>query len=325
MRNTVIASTGRYLPAREVRNADLDWFPATAIEKVSQKTGVLSRRNAAPDECTSDLACRAAQACLERVKVAPEDIEGIIVSTSSPDRMQPATAVRVQHLLGARRAFAFDINSVCSGSVYGINLADSLIKSGNHERILFIAAELYTKILNKKDFSTFPYFGDGAGAILFEPGDQERGVVRSVLHTDGGGSEIITVPSGGTMLPFEQITNPRSACFRMDGRTVFEFATRRGPEVIREVLADAGIPPQEISLFISHQANINILHQIADQLDVPHDRFFVNLDRYGNTASASVLIALDEALSAGRVKAGDLVVTVAFGGGLSWGANLIRI
>lgn len=324
MSNAVIVSTGRYLPVNEVRNEDLDWFPAGALAKISEKTGVLSRRATAEGECTSDLAFHAAQACLEKAGVAADDLEGVIVSTSSPDRLQPATAARVQNLLGARRAFAFDINSVCSGSVYGISLVDSLIKSGNHRRILFVAAEVYTKILNREDFSTFPYFGDGAGAILFEAGG-DRGVIGSVLRTDGSGCDTICVPGGGTMMPYGQIANPRSAYFRMDGKTVYAFAIAKGAEVVRELLEREGVAPEEIRLFVSHQANINIIHAIADSLEVPRERFFVNLDRYGNTASASVPIALDEALASGQATQGDLVVTVAFGGGLSWGANLIRI
>jgi 3-oxoacyl-[acyl-carrier-protein] synthase-3 len=324
LRSAAIVATGRYLPVNEVANTDLSWFPVDALARIGEKTGVLARRAAADDQCTSDLAFHAANACLSKVGFPPAELEGIVVSTSSPDRVQPATATRVQHLLGASGAFAFDINSVCSGSVYGISLVDALIKSGRHDRILFVAAELYTRILNKNDFSTFPYFGDGAGAILFEAG-HNRGVLDSVLRTDGGGSEVICVPAGGTMMPFEQITNPRSAYFRMDGKAVFAFAIAKGTEAIQELLARSRTTPDEVSLFITHQANINIIYGIADALEVPRERFFVNLDRYGNTASASVLIALDEAIASRKVTQGDLVVTAAFGGGLSWGANLIRL
>jgi len=324
MRHAVIAGTGSYLPPNEVRNEDLNWFPSDALRAISEKTGVNARRNAADDQCTSDLAVLAAQACLDKAGFRAEALEGIIVATSSPDRIQPATAARVQHLLGANKAFAFDINSVCSGSVYGISLAHSMIKSGNHDNILFIAAEIYTRILNPRDFSTFPYFGDGAGAILFRHG-REGGVLHSRLHTDGTGSDTICVPAGGTMMPFHKMANPRHAFFKMDGKAVFSFAVEKGPAVIYELLDTARLSPSDISLYISHQANINIVARIAETLGVPADRFFVNLDRYGNTAGASVPIALDEALTCGRAQPGDLVVTVAFGGGLSWGANLIRL
>jgi len=324
MRHAVISATGSYLPTNEVRNEDLNWFPADALRNISEKTGVNARRKAAENQCTSDLAFLAAQKCLEKAGYPPDELEAIIVSTSSPDRIQPATAARVQRLLGARNAFAFDINSVCSGSVYGISLADSMIKSGNHNNILFIAAEVYTRILNKQDFSTFPFFGDGAGAILFQTG-QEGGVLHSVLRTDGNGVDVICVPGGGTMMPFEQIANPRFAYFKMDGKAVYAFAVEKGAEVVLEVLDKFRVTPGDVSLFVSHQANVNILNAIAETLSVSMDKFFVNLDRYGNTASASVPIALDEALDSGRAKSGDLVVTVAFGGGLSWGANLIQV
>jgi len=324
VRNAVVVSTGHYLPGNIINNADLSWFPVDALPKIAKKTGVLSRRAAAAGQCTSDLAFHAAQACLDKVGLPAGELDGIVVSTSSPDRVQPATATRVQHLLGARKAFAFDINSVCSGSVYGIDVADSLIKSGRHERILFVAAELYSRLLDRNDFSTFPYFGDGAGAILFEAG-RDRGVLDSVLHTDGGGSETICIPAGGTMMRYESMPDPRCVYFKMDGKTVFSFAVAKGAEVIGELLARSHLAANEVRLFVAHQANVNILHSIADALAVPRERFFVNLDRYGNTASASVPIALDEALAAGKATAGDLVVTVAFGGGLSWGANLIRL
>ena len=326
MRNAVIASTGSYLPETIIKNEDLDQFPPGAIKKIGEKTGVYARRNAAPDQTTSDLAFEAARACLEKSGRAIDTIDGIIVSTSTPDRIQPATATRVQDMLGARRAFAFDINSVCAGSVYGISIADSMIRSGRHGPILFVAAETYSRILNRKDFSTYPYFGDGSGAILFEPADSaERGVLHSILHTDGAGCEIISVPAGGAMMPYDRMDNPKSAYFRMDGKTVFAFAIMRGTEVILELLKEARLMPGDVDLYVSHQANVNIIRKIAGMLEVPFEKFFLNLDRYGNTASASVPIALDEVLSQGLAKEGDLVVTVAFGGGLSWGANLIRI
>jgi len=324
MRHATIASTGSYLPTTEVRNEDLSWFPKDTLAKIEEKTGVRCRRHAAQNQCTSDLGFLAARNCLDKAGIRPEMLDGIVVSTSSPDRIQPATATRIQQLLGAPSAFAFDINSVCSGSVYGISLADSMIRSGNHNCILFIAAEVYTRILNRNDFSTYPYFGDGAGAILFQAG-QDRGVLHSVLRTDGTGCDVISVPGGGTMMPFEQIGNARSAYFKMDGKAVFAFAVEKGTEVILELLNKSQVPLTDIRLFVSHQANINILRSIAAALGVPTDRFFVNLDRYGNTASASVPIALDEALESGQAKPGDLIVTVAFGGGLSWGANLILV
>lgn len=324
MKRAVIHSTGSYLPEKIIHNEDFKQFPKSSKLLISQKTGVFSRRCAEDKECTSDLAAKAAKKCLEKINFPVEKVKAIIVSTSSPDRLQPATATRVQHLLGAVNAFSFDINSVCSGSTYGICLSNSLIRSRTTDNVLFIASEVYSKILNKKDFSTYPYFGDGAGAILFVK-DNYKGVIHSVLKTNGSGSDTICVPGGGTMMPYERITDPNAAFFKMKGKDVFEFAVSKGSEVISQLLGEAGVNPKDIKCFICHQANINILLKIADIIEVPMDRFYANLFRYGNTASASVPIALDEAITRDVVREGDLIITAAFGGGLSWGANLIRL
>ena len=325
MRGTAIWSTGSYLPENLIHNEDFEQFPETAKFLISQKTGVFSRRRAADNECTSDLALQAAHNCLDKKGVDPEQIDGIIVSTSSPDRIQPATATRVQHLLGAFKAFAFDINSVCSGSTYGISVADAMIKSCKCDNLLFIASEVYSRILNKKDFSTYPYFGDGSGAILFRAADGEDSVLHSILKTDGSGCDTISVPGGGTMIPYEKITSPNTVFFKMKGKNVFEFAVSKGAEIILQLIEEAGVGMEDVKSFICHQANVNIILKIAENIKVAAEKFYVNLFRHGNTASASVPIALDEALTRGVIAKGDLVVTVAFGGGLSWGANLIKI
>ena len=326
MRNAVIFSTGSCLPETVVSNADLTQFPREAIHLIGEKTGVFYRRMASDKECTSDLAAHAAMKCLDIIGYSPQLVEGILLATSSPDRMQPATATRVQHIIGAKKAFAFDINSVCSGSTFGIALAGALIKSGYCENILLVASEIYSRIMNRKDFSSYPFFGDGAGAVFFQASETSTdGVLHSCLRTDGSGSDVISVPAGGTMLPFSEMTNAESAFFRMRGIDVFNFAVDKGPEIILQLLKEANVCVSDIGCFICHQANVNIIHKIADILDVSTDLFFMNLSSYGNTASASVLIALDEAISTGVIAKGDLVVTVAFGGGLSWGANLIRI
>jgi 3-oxoacyl-[acyl-carrier-protein] synthase-3 len=323
--NSAIQSTGSYLPETFVHNEELTQFPSAATYMISQKTGVFSRRRAAENECTSDLAAKAALRCLSKQNVAAEAVDALVISTSSPDRVQPATATRVQHLIGARNAFAFDINSVCSGSTYGITVADALIKSGQCRRVLFVAAEVYSRILNEEDFSTYPYFGDGAGAILFTAGEADGGVLHSLLKTDGSKCDTIRVPGGGTMLPYDKITDRGDLYFKMKGKAVFEFAISKGAQIIAQLLDDAGCLLRAVKCFICHQANVNIITAIANNLKLPEERFYLNLYRYGNMASASVPIALDEALTRGVLEKGDLVVTAAFGGGLSWGANLIRV
>ena len=326
MKHSSIISTGIYLPSETLHNEDLDQFSSSAKLMISAKTGIFSRKKASESECTSDLAVKAARNCLEKICFPSERIDGIVVSTSSPDRIQPATATRVQNLLGARSAFAFDINSVCSGSVYGIALSDSLIKTGLCSNVLFIAAEMYSRILDDHDFSTYPFFGDGAGAVLFQASTHSRsGVLHSCLKTDGSGSEVICVPAGGTMMPIPRMTDPSAAYFKMKGKAVYQFAVNRGTEVINQLMEGAKISKEDVSCFICHQANIHILTNIAERLNVSRELFFVNLFRYGNLASASVLVALDEAICGGEISKGDLIVTAAYGGGLSWGANLIQL
>lgn len=324
MKNAIISATGSYLPVKSVSNDQLTQFPSDSRPRIAAKTGVLSRRIAPEHSCTSDLAIEAGLACLEKANFPPEKVQGLVLSTSSPDCVQPPTAARAQAGLGIPQAFAFDINSVCSGSTYGICLSDALIRSGRFENILFIAAEMYSKILNPNDFGTTPYFGDGAGAILFQGAESDKGVLHSCLGTDGHMCDEVGVFGGGTRNPFNRLPSPNSVYLKMNGRAIKEFALARAPEIMRRLSAETGVSLADVDCFICHQANINILKELSAGLEVSFDKFFVNLDRYGNTASASVLIAMDEAIEAGMIREGSLVVTVAFGGGLSYGANLIR-
>jgi 3-oxoacyl-[acyl-carrier-protein] synthase-3 len=319
-----VVSTGAYVPKNVISNASLTQFPPKVIPLIEEKTGVRERRHADESQCTSDLAVEAARQCLERAGVDPGTVDVLILTTSSPDRIQPATATRVQEKIGARRAFAFDLNSVCAGGVYAIHVADALIRAGSVRTALVVASEIYSRYLNPKDFSTFPYFGDGAGAVLLTAAEGERGVLGSVLGSDGSRDHAIQIPAGGTMLPYGKLTRPNDVYFKMRGREVYEFAVTHGSAVVEQVLDKCGIPKGDVAFVIPHQANRNIIIELASRLDIDLDRFVINLDRYGNTAAASVLIALDELHQSGRLSEGDNVVLVAFGGGLSWGATLIR-
>jgi 3-oxoacyl-[acyl-carrier-protein] synthase-3 len=322
---TSILSTGSYLPDKAVPNEALPHFPPTSLPLIEQKTGIKCRRYAAEDQCTSDLGFLAARVCLERARVSTAEIDAILLATSTPDRIQPATATRVQELLGARQAFAFDVNSVCSGGVFAIHMADMLVRSGEARRVLVVASEVYSRFLDPKDFSTRASLGDGAGAVLLGPAEPPRGIVLSRLHSDGSGNDLIQVPAGGTMMPYSRLTNPRDAYFLMRGREVYEFATAQGEAVVNELLAACGVDRREVAFVVPHQANITVLRDLAARLGIDFSKFVINLDRYGNTAAASVLIALDELMMSGRAQTGDLVVLVVFGGGLSWGATLIRV
>jgi 3-oxoacyl-[acyl-carrier-protein] synthase-3 len=319
-----IISTGCYVPDRIVTNDDLSQFPENSIPLIEQKTGVKERRFANDAQCTSDLAIQAAARCIQKIQFDPEYIDSLILSTSSPDRTQPATATRVQQQIGAQKAFAFDINSVCSGGIFALHIAHSLIKAGLCKNILVIAAELYSKHLNPKDFSTFPYFGDGAGAVLLSEGHDNIGIMHTILKTDGSGADLLQVPAGGTMLPYTRIENQNDVYFKMRGKEIYQFAITKGTEIVEELIDGSDIARDQIKFIIAHQANVNIIRELSDRLNIKYDKFFVNLDKYGNTASASIFIGLDELVESGKVGTGDLVVLVAFGGGLSWGATLLK-
>jgi 3-oxoacyl-[acyl-carrier-protein] synthase-3 len=317
-------ATGAFLPERAIANEELTQFPAAAIALIEQKTGVKTRRHAEPSQCTSDLAIAASQACLERAGCPPNELDAIVLATSSPDRIQPATATRVQERIGARRGFAFDLNSVCAGGVYALHVADCLIRAGTARKVLVVASEVYSRYLNPRDFSTYPYFGDGAAAVLLAAEQGERGVIRSRLGSDGSRDHVIQIPAGGTMMPFGRLGHPHDVYFKMRGREVYDFAVTAGTAVVEELLAECGLGKQEVAFVVPHQANSNVVNELAERLGIAREKFVTNLERYGNTAAASVLIGLDELLQSGRASAGDAIVLVAFGGGLSWGATLIR-
>ncbi len=323
-----VVATGSYLPGRVVRNEDLKQFPPSAIPLIASKTGVLERRYAAEDECTSDLAVEAARRCLRRAGASASDLDGIILATSSPDQPMPATCGVVQAKLEAWGAFAVDVNAVCSGAIYGLQMADAMIRAGQARRLLVIAAELYTRFLNPTDFSTYPYFGDGAGAVLLEGAEEPKFpyILGGSLHADGRGADLIKIPAGGSRLPYARMNDQRQQYFQMNGRAVFDFAVTRGAEVIEELCRENSVPKDQLRHLVLHQANTNVLNTIAQSTGLPMDRFVINLERYGNTAGASPLIAFDE-LTHGSPADGlqGYTLIVAFGGGLTWGGILIAL
>jgi 3-oxoacyl-[acyl-carrier-protein] synthase-3 len=311
-----IRATSHYLPPKVVYNRDLVQFPEELRDLIAQKAGVQSR-HVAEDECTSDIGAKAVQVLLEKCGLRPQNIDALICATSSPDRIQPATATRIQHLCRLENAFAFDINSVCSGGIYALRLASSLIKDGL-QNVIVVAAEVYSKILDPNDIATAPYFGDGAAACLVSSEGLYE-LADFALYADGSGCDVIQVKAGGTMLPVSRVAERRDFFFSMVGKKVFEFATKRGTEVVLELMSRNQAAPE---CLILHQANIKIIREIARRCNLPPERFFVNVDRCGNTAGASVLIALDEHLSSGATFSSILLC--AFGGGLSWGGAWLR-
>ena len=321
-----ILATAWYLPERVVPNEALTQFPASTLPLITEKTGISARRYAADDEYTSDLGAKAASVCLQRAAVSPDELDAIVLATSSPDRIQPATATRVQQLIGARRAYAFDVGAVCSGAVFALHVADSLIRSRAAARVLVIASELYSRShLNPRDFSTCACLGDGAAAALVGASGEGHDVLGTRLHTDGSGADLIQIPAGGTMLPYTRMERQQDAYFMMRGKDVQDFVLEQGTNVVNELLAAHGVDCRDVAFVVPHQANIGVLQGLAGRLEIDFSKFVVTLDCYGNTAAASVLIAFDDLLASRRVARGDLVVLVVFGGGLSWAATLIRI
>lgn len=327
LRSAGIAGLGMYVPSRVVTNRDLEALVDTSDDWIVSRTGIRERRIAAPDQATSDLALPAAREALVTAGVAADQIDLILVATCTGDRGSfPATASILQERLGVRRgAAAFDVAAVCSGFVYALEVGAQFIATGTYNTVLVVGAEVMSKILDWTDRNTCVLFGDGAGAVVLRPCADDEGILGSVLGSDGAGADLLNVPAGGSRLPLTPaLIEQKQNCMMMKGREVFRFAVEIMGEAAIGAVAKVGLTPADVDLFIPHQANIRIIDAAAKRLDLPKEKVFVNVDRYGNTSAASVPLALCEAWRAGRIRSGDLVVTVGFGAGLTWGANVIR-
>jgi 3-oxoacyl-[acyl-carrier-protein] synthase-3 len=325
MRGSTITGIGRYVPARVLTNRDLEAMVDTTDEWIVTRTGIRERRIAAPDEATSDLALQASREALAAAGVEPEQVDLIIVGTATPDMLFPATACVLQDRLGARRAGAFDLSAACSSWVYAAAVAHGYIASGLADTVLVVGSETLSKITNWKDRNTCVLFGDSAGAVVMQPCPPGDGFLSFYLGADGSGGSLIQLPAGGSRIPASFESVERNLHYlQMNGREVFKFAVRCIPRAIEEAVSRAGLQLQDIAWFIPHQANIRIIDAAAERLGQPREKFFVNVDRYGNTSSASVPVALYEAVREGRIRPGDLAVLVAFGGGLTWASCALR-
>jgi len=327
MPHAYIQGTGAYVPRRVLTNADLEKMVDTSDDWITQRTGIRERRIAADEEATSDLALEAARQALGRCGVHAEDLDAVIVSTLTPDTMTPATAAYVQNGLGAVKACAFDLNAACTGFVYGVTVGSSLIASGVYGTVLIIGAETLSRVIDFTDRNTCILFGDGAGAAVLAraPEGSPSRIIDHYLRSDGGGGDLIVIPAGGSRSPARARTvEERLHFLKMQGREVFKFATRSMIELLETALQRNGLAVEDLDIVIPHQVNYRVIEAALRKVPVPEERIYLNLDRYGNTSAASVPIALDEAVSAGRVKRGDLVLLVAFGAGLTWGYNLLR-
>jgi 3-oxoacyl-[acyl-carrier-protein] synthase-3 len=325
LRYAHVIGWGKYLPERVLTNAEIAQQVDTDDEWIVARTGIRERRIAAEDESTATLALAAARSALETADLDPTDLDMIIVASASPEHTFPATACLVQDALGATNAGAFDLSAACSGWIYGVGLAAQAIATGSIDHALVIGAETLSRFVNWQDRATCILFGDGAGAVILGPSEQRGGVLSSVWGADGSGAQTLSVPAGGSRLPasFETVRDGLHT-IHMDGRKVFRFATRVMRQAAAEAVDKAGLEMDDVALLIPHQANLRIIESAARGLKLPDERVFVNLDRYGNTSSASIPIALCEALEAERIAPGDILVAVGFGAGLTWGAAVIQ-
>jgi 3-oxoacyl-[acyl-carrier-protein] synthase-3 len=320
-----IVGWGMAVPQRVVTNHELAQFVDTSDEWIVTRTGIRERRVAGPQESTATLSIAAAEEALAVAGINPRDVDLILVATVTPEHLFPATACLVQDALGASRAGAFDLLAGCSGFIYALHMAAAAIRAGTHDVALVIGAETLSRIVNWRDRNTCVLFGDGAGAVVLKGSEIPGGVLASMIRADGSGGELLILPAGGSRMPISEAV-VRDGCHfvRMNGREVFRFATRVMEKATREVVAQAGLRLEDVDLIIPHQANIRIIEAAAKGLGLPMERFFVNIDRYGNTSSASIPIALCEAAQQGRLKSGDTAVMVAFGAGLTWAAAVVR-
>ncbi|MFD0711234.1 beta-ketoacyl-ACP synthase III [Paenibacillus sp. GCM10027626] len=319
-----IIGTGKYVPERVITNHDLEQMVDTNDEWIVTRTGIKERRMAAPDQATSDLAYHASVKALAAAGITAEELDLIIVATITPDMFFPSTACLLQDKLGAKKAAAFDLSAACSGFIYGLSTASSMIATGMYKHVLVVGAECLSRITDYTDRNTCILFGDGAGAVVLGQVPEGRGFKAFELGADGSGGELLNVRGGGSRMPSsEQSLADRSHFIYMAGSEVFKFAVRIMGGAAEEALRKADMDKSEIDLLVPHQANIRIIQSALNRLNLSEEKCMINLDRYGNVSAGSIPIALAEAVEQGRVKEGDRLVLVGFGGGLTWGAAVV--
>ena len=326
MFHATIAGTGAAVPARVLTNADLMKMVETTDEWITTRTGIRERRMAGEGDVLSDFCVAASRPALEAARLHARDLDAVIVATVTPDQLIPAAACVVQQKLGAKKAAAWDQNAGCSGWLYGLHVADGLIQSAKAQNILLVGAEFLTRYTDYSDRGTCVLFGDGAGATVLKATRADHGVLSTTIRCDGEGAGFISMPGGGSNAPPNraETLEQRLSFIKMMGGETFKTAVRAVTDVCREVLAESGFTSADVSWLIPHQANDRIIKAVGDRLQIPADRCVVNIDRYGNTSAASIPIALDEYVRAGKIKRGDLILFTAFGAGLTWGAALVR-
>ena len=320
-----ITATARYLPERTLSNFDLEKMVDTTDEWIRSRTGIENRHIVAEGEATSDMGAQIAKQLLARSEKAAEDIDLILVATSTPDFPVVSTAALVQDKIGAANAWGFDIVAACTGFVYAMETGSKMIESGQYKNVIVIGADTMSSIIDYTDRNTCIIFGDGGGGVLLEPSENEHGVLDSILHTDGSGSKYLTVPAGGSLHPASIDTVEKKMHYvYQDGKTVYKFAVKNMAKVSKQILVKNGLKGEDIKLFIPHQANKRIIDAAAERCGLQKDQVFVNINRYGNTTAGTIPLAVDEAVEMNLLAEGDLLLLAAFGGGFTWGSMLIR-
>jgi len=325
MRRAKIVGIGAYAPKRILTNAELEKMVDTNDEWIQQRSGIRERRIVDDKEATSDLAVNAARQALERANLTPDDIDFIVVGTTTPDMFFPTVGNIVQHRLGFRRVGSVDLLAACAGSVYSLSVGSKYVETGKYRRVLCIGAEALSRITDFTDRGTCVLLADAAGAAVLEASEDGSGIIDTDLYSDGQYAELLYMPGGGSRNPATRETvDARMHYAKMKGSEVFKVAVRMFVDCAQTILTRHHLTVDDIDLFVPHQANLRIIEAAAKRVGLPMDKVFVNVDRYGNTGAASVYVALEEAVAAGRVKRGDTILLAAFGGGFAWGAVLMQ-
>jgi 3-oxoacyl-[acyl-carrier-protein] synthase-3 len=326
MTRAKIIGIGSYTPERVLTNSDLEKIVDTSDEWIITRTGITERRIAADDEDTSDMCVHAANRSMEKAGIAATDIDLIIAGTVTPDYRLPSLSCMIQKKLGASNAATMDIAAACAGFIHGLSVAQAYIASGVYKTVMVFGAEKLSSITNYKDRNTCVLFGDAAGAAILSESDDDSGILSTYLKSDGNLDRLLYIQAGGTHTPIGDNGDFRheDTCLVMHGNEVFKHAVRHMGDAATRVVEDAGLTSDNIDLLVPHQANIRIIRATAKRLGLPWEKVYMNIEKYGNTSAASVPLALDHAISEGRIKKGDNIISVAFGGGLTWGAVAIR-
>jgi 3-oxoacyl-[acyl-carrier-protein] synthase-3 len=320
-----ISGLGVAVPDNVVTNHDFEKVLETSDQWITERTGIKERRWSGPAVTLAELSKEASLKAMAQAGIGPMDLGAIILGTATQDRLLPSTACDLQALLGAKKAAAYDLSAACSGWLFGLTQAEGLIASGQSEHVLVVGAELLSRIIDKTDRTTAILFGDGAGAAIVSRATDDRGFLSTFIRSDGTLAELLWRPAGGARIPISQaVVDDKSHYIRMAGREVFKSAVLTMAEACDEALSRAGVTADQIDLLIPHQANIRIIQATADHAGIPMEKVMVNVDRYGNTSSASIPLALAEAVETGRVKKGSLILLVAFGAGFTWGSTVVR-